>query len=314
VGDIERARSPRGVLAPRRWWWSVAIGVIALLLFLLLRGPLADLWQTRARIRELESAANGGSAAGESKASSDAPLEAHPLDPALELARRALDHVHANVADYTAVIVKRERIGNELAPEQRFRVKIRNRRVSEDGSSVPLSVYLDFQAPPSIQGREVIWVEDRNDGKMIAHEGGLLGVVRLELDPLGLLAMKGNRYPIHEIGIERLLEKLCEVGESDRAQGECEVTLDRGAEVDGVPCTRIEIRHPRRREHFAFHVAEICIDEARLVPLRFASWDWPDDPEEPPILVEDYVYEDLRLNPGLTDADFDPGNPDYDFP
>jgi hypothetical protein len=31
------------------------------------------------------------------------------------------------------------------------------------------------------------------------------------------------------------------------------------------------------------------------------------------LLVEDYGYEDLKLNAGLTDLDFDPQNPEYRF-
>ena len=34
---------------------------------------------------------------------------------------------------------------------------------------------------------------------------------------------------------------------------------------------------------------------------------------DPPPLLESYTYPNLKLNPGLTNADFDPKNPAYNF-
>ena len=36
--------------------------------------------------------------------------KSHPLDPALKIAREGLEHIRRDVQDYTAVIVKRERV------------------------------------------------------------------------------------------------------------------------------------------------------------------------------------------------------------
>ncbi len=295
----------------RRLLW-LAIPALLLAGGLLYRGTLVELWHAHRRLQELD---DEHVEAGDVPAvNPDDARVPHPIDPALDLAREALAHVRASVTDCTVVISKRERIGDELKGPQRFFAKIRHRREGADGERIPLGVYLRFQEPPSMAGREVIWVEGRNDGRMIAHEGGLLGIARLRLDPTSLLAMAGNRYPITEIGIERLLERLVELGERNRRRDECEVALERGILVDGIPCTRIEVRHPRPREHFDFHLAEVYLDERRLVPLRYASYDWPRTPGGPPVLVEEYAFEDLRLNVGLTDADFDPDNPEYDFP
>ena len=32
-----------------------------------------------------------------------------------------------------------------------------------------------------------------------------------------------------------------------------------------------------------------------------------------PVLEEEYTYTDVRVNVGLTDLEFDPDNPEYDF-
>ena len=71
--------------------------------------------------------------------------------------------------------------------------------------------------------------------------------------------------------------------------------------------------HPVKRRDFLFHIARIFVDKELMVPLRYEAYDWPAKPGEPPPLLESYTYARLKLNPGLTDADFDPNNPQYNF-
>ena len=74
----------------------------------------------------------------------------------------------------------------------------------------------------------------------------------------------------------------------------------------------IEVRHPVKRPHFDFHIATIFIDHELNVPIRYASYSWPTEEGGEPVLLEEYTYLDVKLNVGLTDADFDPD--EYDFP
>ena len=53
----------------------------------------------------------------------------------------------------------------------------------------------------------MIWIEGRNDGKLVAHDIGIKGMIRVSLDPNGAIAMRGQRYPITEIGLENLVQK-----------------------------------------------------------------------------------------------------------
>ncbi len=77
-------------------------------------------------------------------------------------------------------------------------------RLRGDTEDAPLRVYLRFLSPEAINGREVLWVEDLNDGKMAVHEVGLLFSLKtLWLDPNGVIAMQGQRYPITQIGLVR---------------------------------------------------------------------------------------------------------------
>ena len=238
----------------------------------------------------------------------------HSLEAALERARVGLKLIEETVHDYTATIIKRERIDGTLQEHEFISAKIRNRKFEEGKLVVPFAVYLRFLKPDSVAGREVIWVEGANDNKLIAHETGLLGFKRFYLPPEGFLAMIGQRYPITRIGFQNLIEELLVRGENDRKHGECEVKFYKDSKVDKYVCTLIEVIHPVQRDHFTFHRAHIYIDDALGVPVRYAAWSWPAEPGGEPLLEEEYTYRNIKLNVGLTDADFDPDNQAYNFP
>jgi len=178
----------------------------------------------------------------------------------------------------------------------------------------PLSAYLKFLEPKSVRGREVIWTEGVNDNKLTGHEGGLLNLMRVELEPTGMLAMVANKYPITEIGLARLVEKLIEKGERDRKIGTCEVQIVEDQHVGDRACRLIQVTHPQKDPRFDFHIAQIFIDVERMIPLRYAAFLWPAEPGGEPLLEEEYTYLNLKLNVGLTDTDFDPDNPAYNYP
>lgn len=239
---------------------------------------------------------------------------AHPLDPAMKQAKEGLKYIQENVVDYTATIIKRERIKGKLNEHEFMYAKIRNRKVKEGKVVTPFSVYLKFLKPDNIKGREVIWVEGRNNGNLIAHETGLLGFKRFHLPPDGLISMMGQRYPITDIGFENLVAELVKRGERDRKHQECEVKFFKDAKVDQYTCRRIDVIHPKKRDYFDFYLARIYIDEKLNVPVRYVSWSWPEKAGGTPLLEEEYTYRNIKLNVGLTDKDFDPDNPAYGYP
>lgn len=237
----------------------------------------------------------------------------HPLQPALRVAQAGLDHFLEHVHDYRAVFIKQERVGNHLENEERALIKYRQPR-GEGESRVPASIYMRFVQPRSVAGREVIYVAGQNDNRLVAHEGGLLNVIAVNLVPTSKLAMRGNRHPITEFGIEKLIRRMLEKGTRDLAHGDCEVQVDRHIEINGHSGTEIKIIHPRPEAHFDFHIARILIDDELNVPVGYEGYWWPKQPGDEPVLEERYFYTELQLNVGLSDKDFDPANPDYEFP
>ena len=229
----------------------------------------------------------------------------HPLAPAVRWAKMALVEIE-KIQDYSCTLVKRERIDGTLGEHEYMFTKIRQK---------PFSVYMYFLAPAKLKGQECLFVAGQNDGNLLGHPNGirhkLIGTIRLKPD--GALAMAGNRYPITELGLRRLVTRLIEVGEHDMKFGDCEVKMIAGAKVSGRDCTCIQVVHTARRKEFIFNMARIFIDDQLNVPIRYEAYDFPKEPGGPPVQLEEYTYVNLKLNNGFTDQDFDPKNPNYQF-
>lgn len=239
----------------------------------------------------------------------------HPLEPVLKIAHEARDRIRSEVRDYTTRMINQVRLEDgQLREEQYLFCKVRHAGPDLD-PPVAFSIYTRFLAPQSKLGQEAIWVEGRNDNNLVAHlPAGLTNLLRWDLHPESSLAMAGNRYPIWDIGILRLLDKIIERGERDRKAGPCVVRLDPAATINGAKCILIEVRHDDRRPPYDFHIARIYVDLEREIPVAYEGFLWPEKEGDPPLLLERYVYQDIQTNVGLGDRDFDPDNPEYDYP
>lgn len=243
------------------------------------------------------------------------PVDIHPLDRALDIARRGLAGCQANVKDYTAIVVKRERIDGTLGGYEYMTAKIRNRKIANGQVVQPLSVYLQFLKPSTIKGRECIYVEGTNNGNVVAHEGGFKGrfLPTVNIPPDGALAMRGQRYPLTEIGVENLMAKLIERGETARVIPDVTCEFRRNAKIKDRTCTLLHVIQPTKKPGLEFYRAEVFIDDALNLPIRYVAYDWPRSPGQTPEVLEEYTYLNLQVNVGLTDADFDPYNKEYNF-
>jgi hypothetical protein len=243
------------------------------------------------------------------------PTPLHPLDRALRIAEDGLASCRANINDYTALLVKRELVDGTLSEHEFMRAKIRNRKVVNGKVVQPLSVYLKYLKPSSVKGREVIYVEGRDNNYLTAHEGGFKGrfLPTVTIPPDGMIAMRGQRYPITEIGLENLIVQLLDRGQTARKFEEAQCEFRRNARIKDRACTVFQITLPARRPELDFHQAQVFIDDQLNVPIRYIAYDWPRTQGAPLQILEEYNYLDLKVNVGLTDADFDPNNNTYNF-
>jgi hypothetical protein len=227
----------------------------------------------------------------------------------LKIAQDALERMRREVKDYSAILVRRERIKGKLGEYTYLDANIRNRVVKDGKTEVPFAVSLVFLKPASLKGREVVWVEGKNNGKMWVQETPVLGlkIPPVWILPNGSLAMTDNKYPITDIGLENLLVKLMDKGQADRNRNrpeDCEVKMVKGAKIEDRACTMIMLRHVVQRPEYEFERAEIFIDDELQVPIRYAAYLFPEKKGEESPVEEEYTYTKLKLNVGLKDKDF----------
>lgn len=262
--------------------------------------------------------------------------EATRIETLLAQARQATDAVY----DYTGVLVKRERFGNKIV-EQTIGFKF----------SRPFKVYLGFIDPH--EGREGIYVRGWNQNKIRLHRGSpfdfnvswhprsrgamkdnhypitSFGVERM-LDFITRNVQRGIRrgdaaFTLSDGGLVDgeptwRIEIKTKPGEgryvtvkadenlwqlAQRTHQNMYVILHHNDKIDSPT----DIREGQRvfvPNHYASR-GEYFISKQSLLAVKAVSWDHQGR------FYESYEFINLDLNPGLTDADFDPDNEEYGF-
>ncbi len=227
----------------------------------------------------------------------------HPLTGVLRLAKASRERIKA-VPEYECRFFKRDLVNGRVYTHS-TRVKFRAK---------PLSVYMRFDQPAA--GREVIYVEGQNGGKLLAHEPGIGALVgTIAIPPNSPQALSESRHPISEFGMENLLNGAIDQweGEAQFAAAETEAKYYPKAKLHKMECQVIETRHPVQRRQFPFYMTRLYIDNKTLLPVRLEQYGFPRKAGEKPPLIEEYTYYEVRPNAELSDRDFDPRNPGYGF-
>ena len=205
-----------------------------------------------------------------------------------------------SVKDYSATFSKKEVVGKKMI-QQTMQMKIRQR---------PFSVYLKFAKPH--EGREVIYVDGQNGGKLLAHGTGLQKIVgTLKLKPTSKVVMKENRYPITQIGIFKMLETV--IGRWERQPNNTRVRFFPKAKMGKKSVRVIQVVHPKKGQGTPFHMTRLYIDNQTRLPIRVQQYGFPKKSGAQPPLIEEYTYSNVRTNIGLGSRDFDHENPGYDY-
>lgn len=225
----------------------------------------------------------------------------HPLKPALRVVDKCLKTIEA-VPAYEATFTKRELVSNRMIAQQ---MKMKFRRE-------PFSVYFFFLG--ELEGREVIYVQGKNQGNLLAHETGLASFAgTLELAPTDAMAMAENRHPITEAGIEKFLLVLKEQWTDGLKYGETDVKYYKDARLGKMNCKVLEVSHPQPRRQFPFHKTRLWIDGDTGIAVRLQQYGFPVRQGAKPPIVEDYAFTDLKTSVRISDRDFDVNNPNYNY-
>jgi hypothetical protein len=210
---------------------------------------------------------------------------------------RDMNQAYAQVDHYTATFLIQERVNGELSPKQRLELKFRK----------PFKVYLRWLTGKH-EGRQALYPAGADGNELWVRQPMLVGAVTISLDPQSPRARKGSRHPITDVGIGRLLDFITESASQGLQRGE--LTIEDGGQFDTFnrPTQRFILHLPSDpTKGYYCMTALIDVDRDYRLPIYAEIFDWNGQ------LVERYGYIDLRLNPGLTEQDFDAKNPDYGF-
>jgi hypothetical protein len=220
---------------------------------------------------------------------------ANPMDEAIRVLTEARK-AYAAVQDYTCVLIKKEKMGDQAPVENVMAMKVRTE---------PFAVNLKWMEPKSLSGQEAVYVAGKNDGKMRVRSAGVLGAVGfLSLDLNDARAKQTSKHSIAEAGIGNLLERYSTGWERER---EWQLTQVKIAEYDYNKrrCLRVETTHPTNPDgRFLFFRNVTFFDKETKLPIRVECYDWPQREGAAPELVEVYSYVNMKLNVGLGDDVF----------
>jgi len=222
-------------------------------------------------------------------------------------------HKLKSIPGYTATFTKQERLGGCLCDSQVMNIKVRHE---------PFSVYMKWLVGD--KGRELLYVDGKNEGKMLVRVGGIRGrlLPALKLDPNGSMAMKESRYPITKAGLMELVNELLVYRRRDLENHEQIVcTYIDDQLINKTPCHGFLLEYKNKAYSELYRKSLVMIDKKSGLPIFVKNFTWPHDDvefataqeEDEATVIEQYVYSDIKMNPQLADADFDKANKKYSF-
>jgi len=219
---------------------------------------------------------------------------AAPPDASRELSAllASMEATYAGVSDYTARFSRREVVAGHQRSAEEALLKFQR----------PGRIYLRWTAGAPT-GREIIFVPGRDGDRALVHEPGLIsGRFTVLMAPDHRRILAESRHPITDVGLGRLIELVASNVRRGMGSGDVQLT-DHGEDGHG---RRIELSFPRDPS-LGYYCRRFMATLRNGLPVTAAVQDFDGR------LVAEYAYHDLRLNQGLTDTDFDPGNPAYRF-
>ncbi len=209
-----------------------------------------------------------------------------------------MERAYQSLHDYTAVLEQTLADQGQPRPTEIIFVKFQK----------PFRVYLKWIKEPHL-GREVIYARDLHQGMVWVHRGDFPDIT-VCLRPATCQALSASRHGVDEVGLGFVIQLVKRTYQRALSRPQDQVRfVDQGpGQIRGRPVRCLESIMPAREDSGYYgHRARLCIDSRYHLPIKITIWDNENE------LYEEFLYTDLKLNPGLTEKDFDPKNPDYDF-
>ncbi len=205
---------------------------------------------------------------------------------------------YETIRGYTSICYKQERLDNEdLQDVETVLLKYRDD---------PWSIYMKWLDGPW-KGRELVYNEKvLGAGRVRVRERGIWGVLPLTLPVDSELAQRGSNHMVTEIGLKNLLDMIMVDYMKAAPKGHIKRVNHGIEDLDGHKVYKMESILPKDKSlgYYCYRMVHY-IDFIRSLEIKAEMFNWKDQ------LYESYYYTQIKINPGLTDRDFDPENPDY---
>ncbi len=220
----------------------------------------------------------------------------HPL----AYLRDCLEHYRSFVRDYSCTFVKQERVGANLKPEQITEVRFRERPVY----SVNMRWTHNEDAASHVLYVEDRWEDERGNDQAYVVPGGMLKLLGKLKQPIhGDLAKSVSRRTIDQFGFGKSLELILHYCEKAYAEGQLTLRMVGETTVNGREAYVFErlLPYTGQEEVYPDRLLRFCVDKEWRVPV--VVYQYADDAGDE--LLGRYALENVSMNPGLPDSDFE---------
>jgi len=207
-----------------------------------------------------------------------------------DLMERAVN-AYSQVSDYTCLFDRTELVGDRIVVEKNTVFRFQK----------PKSIYLGIREGKN-KGVVSVYIEGENDDRMIVRPKGVLGILRPKLDPDGKRAMENSRHSIRDAGIGHVLNLVENNYNIWKSTGLGTITYLGEEVLSGNRVHAVKTVFPEGNGYYGQFI-DIHFDVRTYLPVWIRVLDWEDR------VIEEYEYRDIKLNPGLTDKDFEAKRP-----
>ncbi len=213
-----------------------------------------------------------------------------------EFLRVCRDSAAVQFPKYRCRFIKDERINGKLTGQQTIEVCYRHE---------PRSVLMTWIDNP-VGAQRLLWIRGSGSGgeQVRVEPSGVAGffVSNLELSISDKRVQAASRRPVSDFGFYATLDYLVRDNAAAAAAGTLELRYAGEGTIDGRATYVLERHLPYNGAEGPYPDARtvLHVDQEWLVPLQI--WSYADRQEH--ILLERYHLGQIRLEPGLSDADF----------
>lgn len=208
----------------------------------------------------------------------------------------------AVIEDYTATFIKQERVAGKLGKAEEIEVRFRDYPHSvfmiwkKNADQARRALYIDSPEFRDSKGRKLAKVEPNG---AIAR----LFVSEVDIEIHGKRSREASRRSIDEFGFYSTLTLLHDINSMAQQRGTLDYRYDGEDVIDGRPTFRMVRYLPYTGENGDYPDAKLVLhlDQEWLMPTGLYSY----ADREGKTLLGSYVFHDLHVNVGLTDADFE---------